>query len=59
MEVMPVTNLCLARAYIPPQVYTGRWSPMEGLHRGTIFPELYNPYIPSEYVVEGVGCCVS
>jgi len=52
---MDADKLCLARAYVPPQVYRGRWSPMEGLMRGTIFPELYSPYVPSEYVVE-VGC---
>ncbi|MCR4425368.1 MAG: spore coat associated protein CotJA [Firmicutes bacterium] len=35
----------LARAYVPPQVYTTRWDPAEGLRRGTIFPELYMPYM--------------
>ncbi|NPV89379.1 MAG: spore coat associated protein CotJA [Firmicutes bacterium] len=34
----------LARAYIPNQTYNERWQPMEGLKRGTIFPELYRPY---------------
>ncbi len=59
MDPMPVMGLSLARAYIPPQMYNTRWEPMEGLLRGTIFPELFSPYIPSEYVVEGVGCRVS
>ncbi|NLW44524.1 MAG: spore coat associated protein CotJA [Syntrophomonadaceae bacterium] len=26
------------------QEYTKRFSPMEGLQKGTIFPELYMPY---------------
>lgn len=34
----------LARAYVPPQVYTERFNPAEGLRRGTIFPELVSPY---------------
>lgn len=33
-----------ARAYIRNQQYTKRYSPMEGLQKGTIFPELYMPY---------------
>lgn len=36
----------LARAYVPVQVYSMIWSPAEGLQRGTIFPELYRPYVP-------------
>lgn len=38
----------LARAYVPFQVYVSRWDPMEGLKRGTIFPELYWPYQETE-----------
>ncbi|NLM38343.1 MAG: spore coat associated protein CotJA [Firmicutes bacterium] len=34
----------LARAYVPFQIFSKRWEPMEGLRRGTIFPELYFPY---------------
>lgn len=34
----------LARAYVPWQRYTTKWDPMEGLAKGTIFPELYRPY---------------
>jgi hypothetical protein len=36
----------LARAYVPWQHFTNRWDPMEALTRGTIFPELYQPYQP-------------
>ncbi|HHY08791.1 MAG: spore coat associated protein CotJA [Syntrophomonadaceae bacterium] len=36
----------LARAYFKIQQYTKRYSPMEGLQRGTIFPELFMPYGP-------------
>lgn len=39
----------LARAYIPFQVYTQRLNPMEGLKKGTIFPELYFPYHAKNY----------
>ncbi|MGI6603837.1 MAG: spore coat associated protein CotJA [bacterium] len=37
-------HLQLARAYVPFQIYTTRFDPVEGLRRGTIFPELYMPY---------------
>lgn len=36
----------LARAYVPVQIYTRRFSPAEGLKAGTIFPELVRPYTP-------------
>lgn len=39
----------LARAYIPWQRFTTKWSPAEGLARGTIFPELYKPYKPRKH----------
>lgn len=42
-------NLRLARAYVPFQVYNQRWEPLEGLMKGTIFPELYFPYKRREY----------
>lgn len=38
------TNQDLARARITIQKFQKRWKPEEGLHRGTIFPELYRPY---------------
>lgn len=34
----------LAQAYVPYQVYMGIFPAMEGLHKGTVFPELYSPY---------------
>jgi hypothetical protein len=34
----------LARAHFEIQKYYDRWDPLEGLFRGTIFPELYRPY---------------
>lgn len=42
----------LARAHFEIQKYEDRWDPLEGLLRGTIFPELYRPYYvnePGEY----------
>lgn len=41
---MGMRPMRLARAYVPMQIYTRRFSPMEGLARGTIFPELVSPY---------------
>lgn len=38
----------LARAYVVIQHYHQRFEPMEGLLKGTIFPELYQPYFPWE-----------
>ncbi|HHZ20506.1 MAG TPA: spore coat associated protein CotJA [Firmicutes bacterium] len=43
-QMMP--QFQLARAYVPFQAYVERWPPMVGLERGTIFPELYRPYVP-------------
>jgi hypothetical protein len=34
----------LAQAYVPYQVYKGILPAMEGLRKGTVFPELYRPY---------------
>lgn len=44
MERVRICDPELARAFIKPQKYTQRFSPMEGLDKGTIFPELYCPY---------------
>ncbi|MGE5554585.1 MAG: spore coat associated protein CotJA [Betaproteobacteria bacterium] len=40
----------LARAYIPFQVWGPTFPWEEGLAKGTIFPELYQPYHPHEYL---------
>ncbi|NPV25848.1 MAG: spore coat associated protein CotJA [Firmicutes bacterium] len=45
MKQMSVKDHELARAYVPFQVYTNRFEPIEGLRRGTIFPELVRPYV--------------
>lgn len=42
----------LARAYIPYQVFEKVYEPMKGLMRGTIFPELYEPYPKKKRDVE-------
>lgn len=38
-------NNDLARAYVPFQVMDQVYSPREALKKGTLFPELYRPYI--------------
>lgn len=43
IPVMP-DNPMLAEAFIPYQVYMGILPAMEGLHKGTVFQELYRPY---------------
>jgi len=35
----------LAEAYVPYQVLQKVYEPMKGLMKGTIFPELYRPYV--------------
>lgn len=42
----------LARAYIPYQVFGKAYEPMKALMRGTIFPELYEPYPKKKRSVE-------
>lgn len=39
-----IYNVNLAKAYVPFQKFCTIYSPMEGLKKGTIFPELYSPY---------------
>ena len=34
----------LAHTYTPYQIYKGILPAMEGLHKGTVFSELYRPY---------------
>ncbi len=38
----------LAKAYVPYQVMQKVYEPAKGLMRGTIFPELYKPYVPQK-----------
>lgn len=38
----------LAHAYVPVQEYGKRYSPEAALQKGTIFPELYQPYRKGE-----------
>ncbi len=44
----PYTSLELAQAYIPYQYYTDSYTPKEALRKGTLFPELYRPYLPGK-----------
>ncbi len=39
-------NMKLARAYFVIQRYTQSFSPREALNKGTMFPELYRPWLP-------------
>ncbi|NLY43876.1 MAG: spore coat associated protein CotJA [Clostridiaceae bacterium] len=39
-----IRNVKLANAYVPFQNMCNLFSPIEGLKKGTIFPELYSPY---------------
>jgi hypothetical protein len=39
-----ITDVKLARAYVPYQKLCTTFPPVEGLDKGTIFPELYSPY---------------
>ena len=36
----------LAQACVPYQQYTASYPPEEALEKGTMFPELYRPYMP-------------
>ena len=39
-----IRDVRLAAAYVPYQKLCTLFSPIEGLKRGTIFPELYSPW---------------
>ena len=41
-------NRELARCYVPIQVMSEVFSSREALRKGTLFPELYRPYFPSD-----------
>ena len=45
----------LARAYIPFQIMNQVYSPKEALEKGTLFPELYRPYIVKNKGIYGGG----
>ncbi|NMB95588.1 MAG: spore coat associated protein CotJA [Clostridiaceae bacterium] len=44
-----ITNVRLARAYVPFQRLCNLFSPEEALEKGTVFPELYSPYFKKEH----------
>lgn len=39
-----IYNVSLAKAYVPFQKFCTVFSPLEGLKKGTIFPELFGSY---------------
>ena len=43
-----LSELPLAMAYVPWQHFTGMYDLDEGLHYGTIFPELNKPFLGSK-----------
>lgn len=48
IPVMP-KEFELATAYVPYQVMSKIYEPMKGLMKGTIFPELYRPYVKEKH----------
>lgn len=38
--------MMLAHSYVPWQHYNSAFNPQEALMKGTLFPELYGPYMP-------------
>ena len=44
IPVMPIAPR-LAEAYVPYQYYTHTYPIFEALDKGTLFPELYRPYV--------------
>lgn len=42
---MPFIPNRLAAAFVVPQIGGDTFEPMEGLKKGTIYPELYMPYV--------------
>ena len=47
MPPVPIMPICpiLARAYVPYQVYQMSFNLNEALEKGTLYPELYQPYV--------------
>ncbi len=52
---IPFMPACVkyANAYIPYQCYVQAYPLPEALMRGTLFPELYQPYIPEKKLKKG------
>lgn len=48
IPVMP-KEFELATAYVPYQVMCKIYEPMKSLMKGTIFPELYKPYVKQKH----------
>ncbi|MDK2934841.1 MAG: hypothetical protein PWP27_2651, partial [Clostridiales bacterium] len=50
MPPVPVMPICpmLARAYVPYQVYQMSYDLKEALDKGTLYPELYQPYVEKD-----------
>lgn len=46
----------LARACVPSQVMSQLFSPREALQKGTLFPELYKPYVMKDHSEGGCRC---
>ena len=46
IERIPMNDL--ARAYVPFQIIGQIYSPREALKKGTLYPELYKPYIEKD-----------
>jgi hypothetical protein len=40
-----IRDVRLAEAYVPYQTLCTLFTPIEALKRGTVFPELYSPYV--------------
>ena len=43
-----MNSMSLASAYVVPQIYRKAYPPTEALKSGTVFPELFIPYMPDE-----------
>lgn len=48
-------HMRLAEVYVPFQQYGPTWDGTTGLRLGTIFPELYRPYVPEPTEMQTLG----
>ena len=48
VPVMPICPM-LARAYVPYQIYRTSYDLKEALKKGTLYPELYQPFVEEPY----------